>query len=344
MEVGIRARPLARKTIDDVAALAGVSIKTVSRVMNSEPGVRPETRVKVQQAIAELNYKPSLPARSLAGKRSNLIGLIYDNPSANYVFDVQNGAIARCREADLRLFIQSCNDLGESLIDEVLAMVEQTHVDGLVIAPPISSDAVLIEALEGRNVRFVRIAPGTEHRSPAVTMDDQAAAREMTAYLIGLGHKRIGFIIGHPDHVSSPQRREGFRQAMLEAGLDPDSQPVEQGYNDIASGSEAALRMLALPEPPTAIFASNDDMAAGVIRAAHERGVDVPSRLSVAGFDDSQIAGIVWPPLTTIHQPTADMANAATRLLIDLLKGKETPPVTQLAYTLVKRGSTAPAP
>lgn len=345
MNVGIRPAPAPRKTIDDVAELAGVSIKTVSRVMNSEPGVRPETRLKVQQAIAELHYKPSLPARSLAGRRSNLIGLIYDNPSANYVFDVQNGAIARCREADLRLFIQSCNGLGESLIDEVLALVEQTHVDGLVIAPPLSADRVLIEALDARHVRFVRIAPGEgDHPSPAVTMDDREAAREMTAFLIGLGHRRIGFVTGHPDHLSSRQRSDGYADALREAGIDRDAQPIEQGYNDIATGSEAGLRMLDLAEPPTAIFASNDDMAAGVIRAAHERGVDVPSRLSVAGFDDSQIAGIVWPTLTTIHQPTADMANEAARLLIDLLKGKETAPVTELAYTLIKRGSTAPAP
>ena len=345
MERGKVARPLARKTIDDVAALAGVSIKTVSRVMNAEPGVRPETRSRVQKAIAELNYKPSLPARSLAGKRSNLIGLIYDNPSANYVFDAQNGAIGRCRQADLRLFIQSCNGLGETMLDEVLAMVGQTHVDGLVIMPPLSADRDLLEALDDRRVPFVRIDPGeVEHHSPAVVMDDRAAAREMTAFLISLGHRRIGFVAGHPDHYSSRLRREGYEAALREAGLTPDSQPVEQGYNDIASGTAAGLRMLDLPQPPTAIFASNDDMAAGVMRAAHERGVDVPSQLSVAGFDDSQIAEIVWPALTTIHQPTADMAGVATGLLIDLLRGKEARPVTELAYTFVERGSTAPAP
>jgi LacI family transcriptional regulator len=345
MEAGKAARPIARKTIDDVAALAGVSIKTVSRVMNSEPGVRPETRNRVKAAISELNYRPSLPARSLAGKRSNLIGLIYDNPSANYVFDAQNGAIDRCREADLRLFIQSCNGLGDTMVDEVLAMVGQTHVDGLVITPPLSADRNLLDALDERRVPCVRIDPGgVEHHSPAVVMDDRAAAREMTALLLGLGHRRIGFVAGHPDHHSSRLRREGYEAALREASLDPGTQPVEQGYNDIASGTEAGRRMLELAEAPTAIFACNDDMAAGVIRAAHERGLDVPARLSVTGFDDSQIAEIVWPALTTIHQPTADMASAATGLLIDLLRGKEARPVTELAYTLVERGSTATAP
>jgi LacI family transcriptional regulator len=194
-------------------------------------------------------------------------------------------------------------------------------------------------------VTCVRIDPGgVAHHSPAVTMDDRAAARDMAAHLIGLGHRRIGFVAGHPDHYSSRLRLEGWQEALRNAGIDAGTQPVEQGYNDVASGSVAGGRMLGLAEPPTAIFASNDDMAAGVIRAAHERGLDVPSQLSVAGFDDSQIAEIVWPALTTIHQPTADMANAATALLIDQLKGRETPPVTELAYTLVERGSTAPAP
>src|SRR4051794_2712039 len=207
-----RRRGVARKTIDDVAALAGVSIKTVSRVLNDEPSVRPDTRGRVEEAMAALNYQPSLPARSLAGRRSNLIGLVYENPSANYVFDVQSGAMARCREGKLRLFIQSCNGLGDQLIGEVLAMIEQTHVDGLVVTPPLSANRALIALLERQGLPFVRIGPDEEDfDSPAVVIDDHAAAAAMTDYLIDLGHERIGFIAGHPEHRSSHLRKDGYR-------------------------------------------------------------------------------------------------------------------------------------
>jgi LacI family transcriptional regulator len=330
---------MARKTIDDVAALAGVSIKTVSRVLNDEPSVRPDTRRRVQEAMAALNYQPSLPARSLAGRRSSLLGLVYENPSANYVFAVQSGAIARCRESRLRLFIQSCNG-EEERVGEVLAMVAQTHVDGLVLTAPLSADAKLIEALRLRELPFVLIAPAAPVEGvPAVMMDDRAAAREMTEYLVGLGHRRIGFIAGHPGHPSSRLREQGWREALAAKALDPEM--VEQGFNTAASGCEAAHRLLSRPDPPTAIFASNDDMAAGVLLAAHERGVQVPAQLSVAGFDDTELASIVWPTLTTVRQPVYEMAYRATDLLIDRIKGGDVPPVTWLEHGLKIRGSTA---
>lgn len=333
---------MARKTIDDVAALAGVSIKTVSRVMNNEPNVRPETQHKVRQAMASLNYQPSLHARSLAGRRSKLIGLVYDNPSASYVFDVQSGAMARCREAGYRLFIQSCNDMGESLVNEVLAMVEQTHVDGLIIAPPLSANTKLMRALDRRNVTLVCIAPDDPaHASLSVVMDDEAAAREMTGYLIGLGHEQIGFITGHPAHASSRLRLQGFHKEMESRGLRVEEAFIEQGYNTVSSGIEAGRRLLTRPARPTAIFASNDDMAAGVLLAAHELGLSIPNELSVTGFDDTQLASVVWPPLTTVHQPSYDMAYEAARLLIDRLAGIDVPSVLQLAYTMVVRGSAA---
>jgi LacI family transcriptional regulator len=335
---------MARTTIDDVAAAAGVSIKTVSRVLNDEPGVRSETQSRVRDAIAALRYRPSLPARSLAGRRSNLLGLVYANPSANYVFDVQNGAMARCRDAKLRLFIQSCNDRGAERVEDVLAMVDQTHVDGLVITPPLSSEPALIAALEARQLPFVRLAPDALDAGAAcVVMDDEAAAREMTEHLLGLGHRRIGFVAGHPDHVSSRLRQDGFEAALAAAGV-THPQPVEQGHNDLASGLKAGRRLLNRMDRPTAIFASNDDMAAGVIQAARELGLDVPRQLSVAGFDDSEIAGIVWPALTTIRQPSYAMAFAAAGLLIDLVRGRAVPAVTRLDYALVLRGSTGEAP
>ena len=334
---------MARKTIDDVAALAGVSIKTVSRVLNDEPSVRPDTRGRVEDAMAALNYQPSLPARSLAGRRSNLIGLVYENPSANYVFDVQSGAMARCREGKLRLFIQSCNGLGDQLIGEVLAMIEQTHVDGLVVTPPLSANRALIALLERQGLPFVRIGPDEEDfDSPAVVIDDEAAAAAMTSYLLDLGHERIGFIAGHPEHSSSHLRKAGYQRAFEARGMTPPEDLTEEGFNTAASGREAALLLLRRADRPTAIFASNDDMAAGVVLAAHELGLEVPADLSVAGYDDTQLARIVWPTLTTIHQPTYNMSHCATGLLIDLIRGKDVPRVTRLDFTMQKRGSTAP--
>jgi LacI family transcriptional regulator len=333
----------ARTTIDDVAARAGVSIKTVSRVMNDEPGVRTETRQRVREAMAALNYQPSLPARSLAGRRSNLIGLVYENPSANYVFDVQSGAMAKCRDSNLRLFIQSCNDLGTEPIAEIMAMLEQTHVDGLVLTPPLSADHALIGALDERHLPFVRIAPDDmAHGSPAVEMDDQAAAQEMTAYLFDLGHRDVAFVSGHPGHHSSRLRLAGYRAERERRGLPVKSERVEQGFNTVESGIEAGHRLLEGKSPPSAIFASNDDMAAGVLRIAHELGLEVPGSLSVAGFDDSQLAKIVWPPLTTVRQPSYDMAYAATDLLISRLKGQAVPQVRRLEHEMVIRGSTGP--
>jgi LacI family transcriptional regulator len=334
---------MARKTIDDVAALAGVSIKTVSRVLNDEPSVRPDTRGRVEDAMAALNYQPSLPARSLAGRRSNLIGLVYENPSANYVFDVQSGAMARCREGKLRLFIQSCNGLGDQLIGEVLAMIEQTHVDGLVVTPPLSANRALIALLERQGLPFVRIGPDeADFDSPAVVIDDEAAAAAMTDYLLDLGHERIGFIAGHPEHSSSHLRKSGYRRAFEKRRGEAPEDLIEQGYNTAASGREAALLLLRRADRPTAIFASNDDMAAGVVLAAHELGLEVPADLSVAGYDDTQLARIVWPTLTTIHQPTYNMSHCATGLLIDLIRGNDVPRVTRLDFTMQKRGSTAP--
>lgn len=334
---------MARTTIDDVAARAGVSIKTVSRVLNDEPGVRPETRDRVRSAMVALNYHPSLPARSLAGRRSNLLGLVYENPSANYVFDVQNGAMARCKEANLRLFVLSCNDLGERTVGEVLAMAEQTHVDGLVLTPPLSTNHDLIAALDAQELPFVRIAPDAlDHCSPKVEMDDRAAAREMTEHLVGLGHRSLAFIAGHPDHYSSRLRLEGFHGALAAHDMADERVRIERGFNTTQSGAEAARRLLGGADRPTAIFASNDDMAAGVILVAHELGIDVPLQLSVAGFDDTQVAQIVWPPLTTIHQPSYNMAYVATDLLAQLVRGQEVPAVTLLGHQLVIRGSTAP--
>lgn len=335
---------MTRKTIHDVAKAAGVAIKTVSRVLNDEPNVRPETRARVLAAAEQLQYLPSLSARSLAGRRSYLIGLIYENPSANYLIELQHGAMARCRKDKFRLFVHQCSGRGDELIRDVIGLIDQTHVDGLIVSPPLSEGAPLIAALDARNVPFVRIATSElQHRSPYVDMDDAGAAREMMDYLISEGHRRIGFIVGHPNHRASSLRLRGYRAALEQHQIDYDPAYVKQGYFVFESGLEAAREMLTLPKPPTAVFASNDDMAAGVLLAAHELGIPVPQRLSVAGFDDTYIARIVWPRLTTVHQPSYDLAFAATDLLLQSLKSDDAQKTARLPHKLIRRESTGPA-
>jgi len=332
-----------KKTIHDVAEAAGVAIKTVSRVLNNEPNVRAETRARVLAVAEAFNYQPSLSARSLAGKRSYLIGLVYENPSANYLVDIQHGAMARCRQEKFRLFVHQCNGQGTQLTRDVIGLIDQTQVDGLIVSPPLSQSAQLIEALDIYNLPFVRIDPSdAPHHSPYVDMDDAGAACEMTEHLIALGHRRIGFIAGHPSHFASGLRRQGYRTALEKHRIAYDEAYVRQGYFVFESGLEAARELLTMHNPPTAVFASNDDMAAGVLQAAHGLGIPVPQRLSVAGFDDTYISRIVWPRLTTVHQPSYDLAFSAADLLLRSLKEDGVPKTVRLPYELIRRESTGP--
>jgi LacI family transcriptional regulator len=333
-----------RSSINDVAKAAGVAIKTVSRVLNNEPNVREETSAKVLAAVKRLNYHPSLSARSLASRRSYLVGLVYENPSANYTIEVQRGALARCREGKFLLLLHEVAGRGDELTRDVLAFANQTHLDGLILTPPLSESVELIGALDDHGLPFSRIAPSDlKHRAPYVDMDDEGAAREMTEYLLGLGHRRVAFIIGRPGHYASELRLLGYKAALKARKIAFTPEYVRQGDFLFDSGLEAARQLLGLPKRPTAIFAANDDMAAGALMAAHEMGVSVPDELSVGGFDDAAISRTVWPPLTTICQPTYDLAYTAADLLLQSLEG--TPPKSvRLPYKLIPRGSTGKAP
>lgn len=329
-----------KASIDDVAKAAGVAIKTVSRVLNNEPNVREETRARVLVAVKRLNYHPSPSARSLASRRSYLVGLVYDNPSGNYTIEVQRGALARCREGKFLLLLHEVTGRGEELTQDVLAFANQTHIDGVILAPPLSESQEIITALDEHGLPFSRIAPNDiRHRSAYVDMDDESAAREMTEYLIGLGHRRIAFIIGRPGHYASGQRLRGYKSALKNHKIPFAPEYLRQGDFLFDSGLEAARQLLALPERPTAIFAANDDMAAGAIMAAHEMGVAIPDQLSVAGFDDAAISRIVWPPLTTISQPTYEMSYTAADLLLKTLLNGPPKPI-RLPHRLVRRAST----
>ena len=307
----------ASTTISDVARQAGVSIKTVSRVMNNEAGVRADTRAKVLQVMADLRYRPSQSARSLAGARSYLIGLLYYDPSAAFVSGVQQGATMRCREAGYHLVVESMDNDAHDLGEQVHRMVSTLRPDGMILTPPLCDNPHVLQALVDSDTPTVLVSPAYQRKGmPSVRMDDVRAAEEITALLLGLGHRRIAFIRGAADQVASPLREQGFLKAMKAAGVEVLPELVLDGDFRFDSGFAAAQQLLRLPQRPTAVFASNDDMALGVLAAAQRAGLAIPDDLAIAGFDDSPASSLVWPPLTTMRQPTVAMARTAVELLI----------------------------
>ncbi|MDR6851976.1 LacI family transcriptional regulator [Sphingomonas sp. BE123] len=307
-----------RPTIKEVSKLAGVSFKTVSRVLNNEKNVSEETRRRVEQVVAELNFRPSLAARTLAGRKSFQVGLLYDNPSPYYVYHLLAGAQEGCAEHGYRLLTQPVDSAASGLVADVAALVDETHLDGLILSPPLTEHAELLDELDRRALPYVRIEPGLRRDSGrSVTIDDASAAHEATAHLLAHGHRAIAFIKGPDSHVSSIERLKGYRTALAAHGVAFDPALVVAGDYSIESGRQAARLLLDRPGPPSAIFAGNDDMAAGALAVAHERDISVPEQLSIVGFDDSDLAAAVWPPLTTVRQPVHELARSAADLLLD---------------------------
>lgn len=335
-------------TIHEVAAKAGVSIKTVSRVINHEANVRADTKERVLAVIADLNYRPNPSARHLAGTHGYNIALLYDNPSASYLMDLQRGALQSCQTEGFHLILQPCDPKDPDLEATINNLVIESRVPGLILSPPLSDAASLIEKLESWGVLHARIAPIDVARpGPYVAVDDRGAAFELIRHLIEQGHRRIGIIKGHPDHGAGHWRHEGYLTAMRQYGLPIDDDLIVQGYFSFESGLEAGRKLLSLKERPTAIFAANDDMAAAVLHVAHAMEIDVPGQLSVAGFDDTPLSRHVWPPLTTVRQPVQEMARQATMQLIDRIRkrGQSQPAGPSAMYcSLVIRESTGAAP
>ena len=332
-------------TIHDVAQHAGVSPMTVSRVINGESNVREETRARVTASVAALRYLPNQAARSLASADATHIGILYANPSANYLSEFLLGSLEQSSLSGCQLVIEKCEG-AESEVEAIRRLVKG-GIDGVILPAPLCDSEMSLKAVHEAGVAAVLVASGKPAAElSAISINNFEAARAMTRHLLELGHRRIGFINGHPNQTATGQRFHGYVEAMTEAGLSVDADQVAQGYFTYRSGLEAAEKLLDSGRP-TAIFASNDDMAAATMAVAHRRGLDVPSDLAVTGFDDTPLAATVWPALTTIHQPIADMAREAVRLLVEQIKsrrGGSEPPVMHkmLKFTLVKRESSAP--
>jgi len=332
-------------TISDVADKAGVSPMTVSRVLNGESNVRPATREAVNAAIAELSYSPNPAARSLAGAQPIRIGLLYSNPSAAYLSEFLVGSLDCAVRANVQLIVEKC-DAGEHA-DEAARRLLKGGVEGIVLPPPLCDAEGLLAVLREADGLAVTVASG--HPAPgfsAVSIDDHRAAFEMTRHIAALGHQRIGFIIGNPNQTASERRLAGYRDALTALGLPQDDSLIVQGLFTYRSGLDVAEQLLDVADPPSAIFASNDDMAAATVAVAHRHGLDVPGDLTVCGFDDTALATTIWPELTTIHQPITDMSLAAVELLAKEIRtrragGRDAPSHIQLDFTLVRRQSDA---
>ena len=300
-------------TILDVAERAGVSFKTVSRVINGESQVRPATREKVQAAIEALGYRPNHNARNLRAKRTRRIVLLVANPSRNYLSELQWGAVQRCQDEGCVLTVETFDaDNWPSWLRK-----GDGSVSGVLLPPPLGDNAGLLDALREADIPAVQIAAAAASRKfDGVLIDDREAARAMTDHLIRQDHSRIGFI-GNTDRLEQTRRRwDGFKVAMDEAGLAIDDTLVRDGAFTFESGRQAASALLDFAEPPTAIFASNDDMAAGVLAETYHRRLRVPDDLAIAGYDDIPLATVLTPSLTTVHQPVEAMAAAAVDLLL----------------------------
>ncbi len=334
-------------TINDVAAKAGVSKRTVSRVINNSDKVNEQTRLKVQAVIDELHYSPSSQARGLAAKRSFLLGLIYDVPTL-FINEVQKGILSVCHDEGYDIVVHPCEFGSENLLNDVRRFVNRSKVDGVIMLPPVSEIHELGELLDDIGVPYVRFSSELSKQPWRLVVTDYVmAVADMTNHLIELGHRNIGFISGPKDSISSQKRQEAFVNALARHGLELSDEFVAEGAFTYESGTSAAEKLLSKKDRPTAIFAANDEMAFGVMNVANAMGIVVPDDLSVVGFDGTAFATFVIPSLSTIRRPTAEMASLGARKLLAFINdGADAARAfeSMVSPQFVPRESTGPAP
>jgi len=340
----------------DVASHAGVSIKTVSRVLNNEPHVQDSLREKVYASVEKLGYVPSASARSLRSNRTYTFHLISPVIVGNYINTVQAGAISASQKHGYNLLV---TPLEVEVLDDSKALnvwcrelIEKKKPDGVILVPPLSDNLRLNEIFNEAGVPISRIGPNKidDVNNASIIIDDRASAKEATQELIALGHKRIGFVRGIESQGATQERYYGYCDALENAGISIDPTIVKPGVFSFESGMNAGLELLSLNNRPTAIFAANDDMATGVIVSAYRTGIAVPDELSVMGFDDSELAEKIWPALSTIRQPVVDFGKSAVEHLVNRagkssMKRPDKQSLTEiLDYKIILRGSTAQVP
>jgi len=337
-----------KPTINDVARLSGVSKKTVSRVINRSPLLNDETRERVLGVIRELGYVPNPQARALALGTNFLIGLIHDNPNAQMVLNVQQGILEALQGSDFAMVVRPVDRGSAGLMDDVRHFLERQRPYGVVILPPLSENDAIARLCDEVGCRYCRMGSAElDDADHMVASNDREAVADAVQFLITQGHKMIGLIAGPHGFRSAVERRRGFEDALAAASIKLPRSLIAEGNYTFESGIAAAEKLLDLSPRPTAIFASNDEMAAGVVYAARERGLGVPEELSVIGFDDTPIAGHIWPPLTTVRWPIVSMARAAALKLLAGQReatGDDVAEPSLFLSRLVRRASVAPPP
>lgn len=316
-------------TINHVAELAGVSITTVSRVINNEPSVRKKTREKVLSAIKELDYQPNLSARNLGSATSYVMAYAYDNPNTYYVTGMQNGILEASREQGYGLLIHPCDSSSPDITEELRDLVRRSRVAGLILTPPLSEMDDVTKALDEMDLEFVRILSGESldgQAANSVIVNDRKAAYDVTKHLIDLGHKHIAFFSGEEGHGSSTERLEGYKLALSEAGIAIDDNLILPGEYSYESGDQRARDLLSAGSKVTAIFGCNDEIAAGALHAARLLNISVPKQLSVAGFEDSPYSRQAWPKITTAQQSNSAISHFAADLLISNMRPQKSLP------------------
>lgn len=330
-----------KPTINDVARLSGVSKKTVSRVINRSPLLNQATREKVEAVIAELGYVPNPQARALALRRNFLLGLIHDNPNAQMVLNFQEGVLDAIKDTEFALVVRPVDRKSPRLLDDVRAFIEVQRPYGVLILPPVSENDAIADLCRELGCNYVRMGSARlDDGAHLVESNDRQAVGHAIDYLADMGHRRIGFVAGPEGFRSAREREAGFDEAVTRLGLDSTATLKSAGNYTFESGHAAGVRLLGNAPRPTAIFASNDEMAAGVLHAARERGITVPDELSIVGFDDTSIAAHIWPPLSTVRWPIASMARSAALKLVDPAAADEQPSL--FLSDLIPRASAAP--
>ena len=333
-------------TILDVAKHAGVSPMTASRVINGNPRVGQDLRERVQASVQALGYRPNLAGRSLRTAGSARIGVLYSNPSAAYLNELMLGILEQTSLSGAQVLVEKCSGIASQRA--ATERLIEAGVDGVILPPPLCDSPQTLRDLEERGIPVVAVATGAPVPGVAsVRIDDYQGARAMTRHLLELGHTRIGFIQGDPRHTPAQLRRQAFVDTMAEAGIAIPDEYMTVGMFTYRSGLTAARQLLELEQRPTAIFCSNDDMAAAAMAIGHGMGLRIPSELTVVGFDDTPMATTLWPELTTIRQPVTAMGKTAVAMMLDEVRarrgGRRHEATHQvMKHTLVKRQSSAP--
>ncbi|UUL81710.1 LacI family DNA-binding transcriptional regulator [Sphingomonas qomolangmaensis] len=334
-----------KPTINDVARIAGVSKKTVSRVINRSPLLHVDTRARVENVIAEMGFVPNPQARALALRRNFLIGMIHDNPNAQTVLNVQQGMLEGLRDTEFELIVRPVKRHSPQMLDDVRRFLERQRPHGVLLMPPIAENEALAELCRDVGCRYVRMGSAAlDAPDRTVASNDGEVVGLAVAHLVEQGHRRIAMIAGPDGFLSAAERRKGFDAALAKARITLPSDFVAKGGYTFESGIAAADLLLDLDQPPTAIFAANDEMAAGALHAARRRGMNVPEDLSLIGFDDTGLAAHLWPPLTTVRWPGLMLARLGVRKLIADTFDESDPDDDSWLYEsqLIHRDSVAP--